>query len=156
MSDNGEQSFVSRGVGWWTRLLSVAPLMRHGGCVRSMPGGGWVVWVRCQCESALFPALDARSVSLVTADLPVFTLFPAQQQPPVRLCDHAQLCGTCGGFFSFLFLQKPSIRHTSLVQLFFRFTSSLGGALHLNLTAALCPVLCSQLSVSICRGNISC
>lgn len=35
-------------------------------------GGG--VWVRCQCESALFPALDAWSVSLVTADLPVFTL----------------------------------------------------------------------------------
>lgn len=37
-------------------------------------GVGGVVRVSCQCESALFPALDAWSVLPVTADLPVFTL----------------------------------------------------------------------------------
>lgn len=75
-----------------------------GACGRCWEGG-WVGRVRCQCESALFPALDAWSVSLVTADLPVFTLSLHSSSSSglqcTDLCDHAWLCGTCGFFFFF-------------------------------------------------------
>lgn len=140
--------------GWWTRPLSVALLMRHGwvrvvDAVRGAAEGGFLVC--CQCESALFPALDAWSVSLVTADLSVFSLSltaASASSAPLWSCTVLRYLWF---FSSFLFAPKPSIRHTSLALLFSHFTP----ALHLNPTAALRRVLCSLLSVSICRCNTS-
>lgn len=141
--------------GWRVRLPSVAPLMCHGGCVWSMLGGGWVGRVRCQCESALFPALDAWSVSLVTADLPVFTLSlhssSSSSLQCADLCDHAWLCGTCGLFFFRETNHSTHAARTAFLSLYI----GLGGALHLNLTAALGRVLCRELSLSIWRCDIS-
>lgn len=102
MSDSGEQSFVSRGLVGTASKRGPLDASRR---VRVVDAGrgGWVGRVRCQCESALFPALDAWSVSLVTADLPVFTLSLHSSSSSglqcTDLCDHAWLCGTCG-FFS--------------------------------------------------------
>lgn len=112
--------------GWWVRPPSVAPLMRHGGCVWPMLGGGWAGWLRCRCESALFPSSDAWSVSFVTADLPVFTLSPAVAAFSVLISVIMHDSVVLVGFF-FPFFAKPSSRHTSLVQLFFRFTSASAG-----------------------------
>lgn len=158
MSDSGEQSFVSRGLVGTASKRGPLDASRR---VRVVDAGrgGWVGRVRCQCESALFPALDAWSVSLVTADLPVFTLSLHSSSSSglqcTDLCDHAWLCVTCGVFFLWFFFAKTKHSTHGTRTAFLPLYIGLGGALHLNLTAALCRVLCRELSLSIWRCHKS-
>lgn len=113
--------------GWWVWLPSVAPLMRHGGCVWSMLGRGvggpgtLSMWI---CPFPCFGCLECVARDCWPA---CFYPFPAQQQqqrPSVHWSLWSCMALWYLWVFFFLFSQKPSIRHTPLVRLFSRFTSA--------------------------------